>query len=403
MTTITYRASSCPRIIECGGSTGGDILIDESTEVGAIGDCIHDMIATMIREGAPSMPDPERFLELHGVEKQADDIRFLSLRAHRLWHGYKNPETGEETVPLKKHFPHPIVEIKRSYTTTVRGVEVTLSGHMDLSTFCDPPNADTAIIADWKGGYKSETHRYVDQLKGYAFLQAAESPKIQKVIAIIAWLRDGYLDIMEFTRDELKAWAKKFFFKDIWWDGKTYSPGWACDYCPRKHSCPGRCEMIVGGVNMFGPGGEGRGMKIALAEGHLLPAENFHRAVTMCKYIISAGEQFLAMAKSACLQHGPFPLPEGGKQYAVREKKGKTTINVDVAWPILTKHLTQNQLGAVVTVGKGALEKALRATAKSGKQKLVEKVFDELDEIGALTQSKPSKTMELTDIPKEQS
>lgn len=398
---ITHRASSCPRIIECPGSTGGEVHINESSGVGAVGTCSHDMIHEMIDKGAPTMPNPAPYLEKYGLQKDADDIRFLSLRAHRLWHGYEDPVTHKKRTPLKKYFPHPVTEVKRSFTTTMRGVKVSLTGHMDLSTFCDPPEDDTAIVADWKTGYKAETHRYVDQMKAYAFLQAAESKKIKKVVAIIGWLREGYLDIMEFSRDELKAWAKKFFGSDIWWDGKTYSPGWACDYCPRKYSCPGRCEMIVGGVDMFAPGGEARGMTFALGDGRILPIEQFHEAVTMAKYVKGAVEKFLALAKGACDEHGPFPLPDGEKQYVVSERKGKTTINVDLGWPVLTRHLTQDQLAAVVTVGKTALSKALRESTEKGKQKLVDAVLDELSEIGALTQAKPSKTMVLTNIPKE--
>ena len=103
------------------------------------------------------------------------------------------------------------------------------------------------------------------------------------------------------------------------------------------------------------------------------PAEKVKdMAVNMAKHVKGAVEKFLALAKISCEEHGPFPHPDGEQQWVVRERSGKTTINVDEAWTTLTKYMTVEQLSAVVTVGKTALEKSIRASTDKGKQKLVD-------------------------------
>ena len=311
MIELSIRSSSVPRIIACPASIdiGGDhgIAVDQSLDITRIGLCIHDMAAEMIDKGAPSMPHAGPYLKTWNVEKHSDDIDFLSIQVHRLWFGF------QEVPGLSKYFDHPITEIQRSRTINVKTpageqARVTLSGHLDVSTY-DTPREGQAIVLDWKAGYKTDAGLYIDQMKSYAFLQAAESPNVKRVIAIIGWLRDSMFDVFVFTRAEIKQWAKKLFTEDVWWDGKTYRPGQACQYCPRQYSCPGRTRQIASLAEAFGPGGDAKRQIMQMARGDSLPAEIFHVAVERAKFVKEAAGQLLALAKRSCIEAGPFPIP----------------------------------------------------------------------------------------------
>jgi len=400
MQQINLRSSFVPTVLTCPASMHGEgTLIDEDLDVARIGTCGHEIAATMVHDGAPTTPDPLPFLKQHNVEGYADDIDFLCLQAHRLWNGYK------EIGGIKDCFPNPQVEIHRSKTVVLkdRDAQITLSGHLDVSTFCTLKGADDgwARVLDWKMGYKCDARRYLDQMKAYSYLQACESPKVKHVTAIIGWLREGVVDVFEFTRKALAEWAKDLFTRAIWWDGQTYSPGWACTYCPRKFDCPGRTQQIQELAVAFGPGGEARGQIMAMAQGNILPADVFHYSVEHAKYLRTATEKFLALAKAVCIEHGPFPIPgEEGKAWGITTRKGRSKINVEAAWDIIAEAIPQDELGSIVEVSKTKLEKALRSQVDKGKGAYATKVMQQLEDAGAITRGKDTAILEIVDVEK---
>lgn len=392
MTSLEYRCSAAPRIISCPASAHGDgVLIDEDTEISRVGTCGHAMAATMIADGAPTTPNPAPYLQAHNVEQWSDDIDFLAMQACRLWHGY------EKVKGLKLYFPHAQVEIRRSKTVEHNGHVITLSGHLDVSTFI--VTKALALVLDWKMGYKSDSGLYLDQMKGYAYLQCAESKQIKKVMAIIGWLRDGTYEVFEFSRADLATWAKKFFTEDIWWDGQTYNPGWACQYCPRRCSCPGITAHTQELAIAFGPSGNVRGQIMAMTQGRILPADIFNYSVQCAKFLKGKCEQFLGLAKRTVDEHGPFPVPgEPGKAWGITIRKGKTTINVPIAWPIISEIIPNEQLGEIVSVAKGKLEKSLGTRVKKGKGVFIKTTMKRLADAGAITVAKDAKLLEIIDV-----
>lgn len=340
---MKLRCSTLPLAFACPGSirpAEGEVLIETANEGAPLGSAVHEVLAQLVTSPEGEYPDVRPFAMKHGTD--ADDLgRLVSYGSHA-WRA------------LAEYYPNPLTEQGLRYETPA----FTLTGHLDLLSMADA----WANFLDWKSGYKQPD--YYHQFMGYALLLLAKYPHLAEIRATVVWLRDWSRDTMLVTPEDVGAWEDALNERVVHWNG-TYTSGPHCQWCPRFAACPARQALVRSAIAEAT--GEGLGTLMhANYPVDLRPA--FAAFYTSGK--LQLAKQLLdrldSLIRADIQANGALDLGNGRELALVPEPRD--TIDPVKAWPVLSEHLTNEELAPAIKIGKTALLDAVGAKAGRGQK-----------------------------------
>ena len=253
-------------------------------------------------------------------------------------------------------------------------------------------------MIDWKTGEKDEDDRYRCQLLGYGLcgLWQFASRWPTRVVVTVAWLRSQEATTRVYMSDELENTFAAELVRATRWDGKTYNPGEACRYCKRIASCPGRRDLMLAAVEVLTS--ERRGALVPF-NGQLVDPQGFARSIEQARFLRDLCDEHLRMAAGAVKAMGVSEIPTpSGQTIRLVSRAGRPTLKPERVLPYLRERwpITDDELAAMVTLSKTAVESFVAAHAETGEKKsLKEAVFTELEQTGAMTRGAPTEWLEV--------
>ena len=343
----TIRCSALPILDKCMGMLGAEMTIDQSSEVAEIGTEVHAYAARMIREGqAPDtmFMDPE--------------IGFLVNAARQAWESIR----GDYTDPqVEQHMSFDLPKFL-------------LSGHPDLYSL----SASALRVLDFKSGYNAAAE-VLPQLLGYAYLVLANHQEVRPgtVCLQVAWLRDRDIQDWTFSVAQVREWMRDLHKRAAGWNGRDFTAGEHCRYCPRFHDCPARSQLARSAVVDL--------MALDSApktRGELAPRmPDLYAKVQLLERLIAAFRDWL---REDLTKHGSMDCG-GGKilQLGTRER---AILDVRRGWKIFRGALDDDELADCLSISKTALLNAVAAKSMPRmKAKDKAAIMLALEEAGAVT------------------
>jgi hypothetical protein len=353
----SLRASSLPLYMKCGASLRGDLNISEWFPESVLGTAAHDAAARMVR-GEPV--DLDAIASLYGVEQ--GDLGPLYVGASKLWNDW-GPKGRDHQLK---------VEIPLS--TAVDAVEVT--GQADVITYY--PGLEAVEVIDWKSGRRDADHR--DQVLAYCALALEAYPGAQVAIGKVCWLRTLEVEAVSMSRWDLPSWRDRLRMQ---FRNEAFQPGTHCQYCPRKHSCPGREEMQRGALAVL------TGSRNLVRD---LPPERQLAVYRRAKELTSIAYDVINQIKAMVAESGPIEA-DGMKLELVEEHR--RSVKALEAWPVLQKYLSDHDLAESVTISVNAIEDAAgkgQPRGQAGTRRRA--MFQELEAAGAIGTTATKKLVE---------
>lgn len=342
---MILRPSQLPRIMLCPASAeAGPFPLRSDSDASEQGTLLHAAIAAHINgKVVPKLDGENSWLFGRAVGMASDMGRWLRILAAEA------PTSGT----LGDHM--------------VRGT-------MDALAEAELPELGMAhVVIDWKFGYK-EAEGQAHQLMayGWALCQARRLP----VRTVIAWVRDGSLEIADYTPEQLDAWAIEL--KSRLASG-AYQPGSACTYCPRASAgCAVRESWVQSSAAAL----------VQFFPGELLPIEQLRKAWLMKDAVKKAIDQVEEAMKSQIELVGPVDLGDGRNLVLEQQERESVVLSPSVI-KSLSIQLDQQpedlmeSIGATCSMSK--LKDAISATAPRGqKGKTIEAALEGLREAEAL-------------------
>jgi len=373
---VKVRCSSLDRLFACPASahTENDtVLIDhEPTEATKTGIAVHALMADVVKNHYRELPDVKPYAEAYGADEK--DVRIL---------GYQGMKFLREYRKFLSEFP--LVEVQLG-TKIAEGVELT--GRPDVLDFVSPEGGEpTVYVIDWKTGEKDEDSRYIRQMQGYAELGVqhfiGQTP--HRVVVILAWLRSAEASVISYSLAMLGI-LREIELAVTRWDGKTFTPGEACRYCPRVAACPGRRDLMLAAVEVLT---SERRADLVPFNGQLVDPAGFGRSIVQARFLKQLCEEHLRMATDAVKSMGgDIPMPSG-QHIKLVSRAGRPSLKPERVLPYLRERfgqITDDELAAMVSLGKSDVESFVASKAERGeKAQLKEAVFTELEQTGAMT------------------
>ena len=377
----------------------GDKRVDTTGEAAELGNVVHQLAGEIAAGATHDRDRVEEVARQNGMLSSLDTLQYLIWSANQAWHG-----DGKRKGLSRFFVETPQVEKRLAFTLTKQVGESTdslkISGKIDVLGYVakgETGPVTEARIIDWKSGRQTDESHYMGQMRAYGVLAATSlgphDRSIKKVTVWIVWLRDQQWTQATFTREQLRDWTRELM-KHAWWDGKTYNAGAHCQWCPRAHECEARLQMLRAHVAAFE-----HGLALRNDEGALLNRESIFKAWEASRVLERTLHAFKDSLKLELEKQGPMPIPGlDGKALAVVQRKGRAQIDAELAWPIVTKILTQDQLAPCVSIGKTALNKAIMAVTEKGqKKRKAEATFEQLRQAGAMTEGEGQRIVQVVE------
>jgi hypothetical protein len=358
---VALRCSSLPLAFRCPGSVRTDegILIDTYHEAATDGTDVHRLLASHPEGDAPK--------DL--VNELSDDARICYYTGAKMWREHIS-------AWMPDGFPEVFFEADEIFFNEegerLPGDE--LEGHVDRMAAPE----ESVVILDWKNGRKDISHK--DQGFGYAF-KSLRRYKSQKFATVhFAWTRTQELESYTVTRERAYAWAREVRERVINWDG-VYHPGDHCQGCKRRSSCPAHAEMNRQSLSVVGS------PSLDLAT---MPGPEMATLYRRLAPLLSQIEGLQEAIRTEVRTRGEVDDGAGSVLHYV-EQSAPREVDALKAWPVLTEHLTDEELAGCVKVSIGDVETAVaaKATGKRGAKKAaIEEVQKALDAVGAVKHGK---------------
>ncbi|MCK9355716.1 MAG: PD-(D/E)XK nuclease family protein [Dehalococcoidia bacterium] len=385
---LTLRPSALDRIYTCAASAHTEddaVLIDHEEGADArIGSAVHEILARMVAEGLRDVPDVEPVALAWGVS--ADEIRWLCYRGREFLDVLRPQlsESPEVEQPFEISLPGDLGFDDDLYI---------LRGRADGMDYVQRGEDGIVHVWDYKTGERTEDARCRQQMLAYAAaglaLYRSDTRIVTEVVVWVAWLKTGERTVRRYDPAEVEAWAVEVPSM-VEWDGRTYTPGDACRYCPRVAVCVGRMQLMATGVEVLT---HGQGTLAVPTVGSILEPEKFGRAVMVSKILKKMLKEFDRGALTAVrLNGGRVELPSGDA-VVIKQRAGDAKIDPRGLLTYLRDahpDFTDDELAAMVKVSKEPLEKFISGRAPKGeKGKAIEAAMERLEEAGTLTRGAP--------------
>ena len=338
---ITIRASALPRAFACAASARQPTLrIETDSDPARLGTAAHALLEAVVNQALTHTGG----LDIEAAAKQdnvdVDDLRFLVLSGIKLW--------GQ----IKAWFPGALAEF--DLEGVVNGVRVT--GHPDVMAI----SGTKATVGDWKSGRVDYDYR--QQMRGYMALIMLNFPEVKEVVGIVGWLREQEIEPYRMSRADLPAWLAEFDTNVAQWDGQTYNVGSACTYCPRTHECPALAATVRRDIAMLADDSMAARIESGLAD--LKPAQivDYYRKA---KRIEKFTESFRQAVRARAIAEGSIP-DDDGRELRLTESHPRY-VDPMAAWPVLHRHLTDEEIAGAVKLSASKLDDAVAKKAGRGK------------------------------------
>lgn len=360
------RASHEPLAMACPQSVSAvaGVVIDWRNDAATFGTAVHDVCAHMVsRGGLLADEDVQQTICRYGLsEKSERDMGICCACARKFWTEYAN------------NFICPRVEVELKHTEN--GIEY--SGHTDVLSSASWLGTDDGRIVrvlDWKTT-RLEDIDYRAQMMRYLWLAHKTMPA-NRFQYVISFLRDQTVEVSpELEGRDLEAYHAEFLARVVEPADPAYEPGGHCTFCPRLSECPAHAAIVRKTVSDL-TAGEADGLPT-------LPArivdlyERVKTVAAMC-------DHFREHARAACDQAGGRLCGSNGSDLALIASN-RDEIGIASGWPVIAKHLSQQEFAPAVKISKTALLDAMAAKAPRGQKKAVkESLMDELRAAGAVT------------------
>jgi hypothetical protein len=346
------RCSRLPLALLCPASTvNAGPIHDAPNEAADIGTAIHDWLSKRIRH---IDLDPIDVARRHAVD--VNECSMLCKWAYRAWD------------KISDHFPDARTEVSMAFGM--------LTGTADVLTTPALCDGETRVL-DFKSG-RSETDHW-NQVRGYAWMSLQNYPEATGAYGAVLRVRDQVIDGERWTRDELEAWYTGLEHKLAHRD--RFNPGTHCQYCPRGLTCEAKTALIIQAAAVL------LGQKLNASD---IPADPVARGdflsalIEQCRMIEKTTDAIRGVVKSeVALAGGKLPMSDG-REICIKQERREPILFAE-AWPLLQEIVPEAQFNDVFGVGKGALEKIVKASAGRGqKEKAYEMLRDNLKAVGAL-------------------
>jgi hypothetical protein len=312
------------------------------------------------------------------VDERKVDAHILALRhgvsidelAPLIWFGRK---AWEE---LRASFPRPETEVDVEFES----VFFRLDGHIDLLSVVD----NHARFVDWKAGRKEEADYYA-QLAGYATCLIL-GHGCKSATASVVWLRSQTIETYQFEREDVLGFEAKVLAHLA--PDARYRHGLHCAYCVRSHDCEALIAISRRDVAIFGQAALDLNV---MQEAPEILVSIRRRAKTLEVFAASLDDSI----RRRVMASGPLASGDG---YALSlvEENGKREVETLKAWPVLQKHLSDDEIASCVTVSAKSVDDLVAKKAGRGRgAEAKRQLAAELEAEDAVTQPKIVKLKEV--------
>jgi hypothetical protein len=321
-----------------------EVRIENRTPEASIGTAVHRFMAAHV----VGLEDREHVVaaELGLDEEAREQAGIIYATAKKLWRQFH------------MWFPDPRTEVYLEHGQ--------LTGHIDV--FSSVPGE--VRVLDYKTGRLDLDHH--EQLRGYSWLALQDMPEADSAYGMVVNVRAGTYDAERFTREELDAWHAGLIERI----GNTnvYIAGRHCGYCPRRHECPARMQLLKQALVTLDIADRG------MSEREL--GQLFLAAKAMEQVI----EDAIALVRAEVISRGGTMRISGGQQIEIVHQERKD-IMFQQGWPALMQQpeLVNQTLLDSMKVPKTALDKAARAVASKGHgAAYIRMIMQKLQDAGAI-------------------
>lgn len=348
---IAIRCSALPRIMRCGASAEPPLApVDEWSDPADVGTRVHGMLRRVV-EG--------QIVDMTGLDS---DTRFLVSSGISVWHGSRG------MVALRDAFPNPVCE--RSLELVAPGFALT--GHSDVRA-----DVGGAVrILDWKSGRVD--HDYSEQMIGYCALELASNPFLERADASIVWLREREIETWGMERAELSGWSLRVGSAI---DSRATVYGRHCTFCPRSHECTGRAAIVRRDAQSL----------LELSDEELrnglttMDPDRIIELTRTARAVAAAAERVVGAVRMHAAETGDVV---GSASKLTLAEQARKRVDTELAWPVLQRHLTDDELAKCLDVRLTAANDAVAAKAPSRGGAAAKRAFlEELEAAGAVSNS----------------
>ncbi len=360
------RCSSLPLAWQCPESQNlppDAPRLNLSSEPAELGTAAHRWLAAHVQN---QELDPAHLATEHGCDH--DELRMLCHQG------------AKALSKLREHF---------SAADEPMQVEVPLRGQLDDDTTI-AGTADllsrqgtTALFLDYKSGRVESD--YGHQLRGYGWLGThfweLQKRRIDDVVCITVWLRDGVWDIEKLSRAQVDSWAEEM--RRRLKNGRgSFNPGGHCGHCQRAHSCEARRVLVRSTIADLSVDG----MKVVQWDQSTRAAlgPQIGEAYGRAKLIEKAAEDFKNTLRADIESHGPLPIG-GGRQLALTPVN-RRVLDATKARPVLAQWLKPDEIDTETTISASGVDSLAMSKAPKGQGAAVKRAMAAaLEEAGAIS------------------
>ena len=368
---IKLRPSNADRSWHCPASLhpeDGEPVVDFVSPGGVadIGSAAHAVFARVATHKEYTLPD---IAGTYGVK--VSDLQYLKYTAHAFVELLEQDFGVEEWISEKR------LEIDAPFP---------LKGTPDLIGVTR--DGKTLIVVDYKTGRASASHEH--QIRSYVHLALHGNSGVQKVVGIILWARDQEVQAWTWSPLEIDKWAQDLRDRVYHWDGRSYTIGEHCSFCPRFASCEARSRDMQRAHELLN-----------VSSKSVLSPDEFKLAWQASISIPNKIKAWRERVKEYIQTVHPINMGDG-RMLDIVDKNTKAEIDTVSASIVLQDGwgFSFTDLLDCCSISKTAVEDKVASEAKRGmKGKSRKEVMEDLEKQGALTR-KTTLTLQVVDIPK---
>jgi len=325
------------------------VSVEEWSDPADVGTRVHNLLQSVVEGQA---------VDLTGLDS---DTKFLVSSGITAWRG------SSEFVALRDAFPGATCE--RSLEIDIGGV--TLTGHSDVRS--DVITRSVRIL-DWKSGRVD--YDYSQQMLGYCALELLANPFIERAEAHIVWLREREVEPWAMTREELPDWVNRV---DLALESHATVYGRHCTFCPRAHECSGRAAVVRRDAQSL----------LDLTDEELanglatMTPDRIIELTRQARSVSTAADRVVAAVRMHAAEKGDIV---GSDVKLTLAEQNRKKVDAKLAWPVLQRHLTDDELAKCLDVRLTAANDAVAAKAPPRGGAAAKREFQsDLEAAGAVT------------------
>lgn len=361
----TVIASLCDTALQCGlAAQPPEVPLDTSGPEADLGRAAHSALEPWVDAGFEGEPDPQPAANAYGVDAKA-------------------------VAALIEPAPAAIAAIREDLSQAKAEVRVEgggTRGRIDVQSLVTGRDGlFSAAVLDWKTGRDSDGGKPAQRLAYASAIEAMHGMPAQGYIYTAEiWLATEEIIETRYDLDAIEGFRVRLAEQLKYAKG---SPGRHCKYCPHRFACVPRDQWLRSAATAlmdFGP-------DALVREAEVGPSQLMREAVAslwdQSRLLRKALEHYEAAVDSLIDVHGGVDLPDDRR--LIHGIKTLSSIDARKAWPVMRKAgLTNDDINAVVSIGKTKLLDAIAAKAPRGKKGEAKSAINAaLDEAGAISRN----------------